>query len=101
MSNDQIPVSVHVMGSAAAQIAPWKARLEAKARETAAVFANEFPGEALDPAATDWDGEAWAMDRRELERDAEQEEIDWLRESGWKVYQKALVAETKRLAAEK
>jgi hypothetical protein len=62
-----------------------------KACEDAALFVEEFAA-PLDPAATDWDAEAWTVSRRELNLTPEQ--ADAL----WPVYQSALVAETQRLA---
>ena len=37
-----------------------------EANRDAASFAEEFPGELLDPAKTDWDATAWAMAASEL-----------------------------------
>lgn len=63
------------------------------AANAAAEFAEEFPGEVLDPAETDWDAEAWAIDRLELPAE--------LRESAeaCRLYCETLAAETERLAA--
>jgi hypothetical protein len=65
----------------------------ARARElaigTAKLFAEENPGEFLDPAATDWDADAWGKDSAEFPVEH--------REDLWPLYQQALVAETVRL----
>ena len=61
------------------------------------VFADEFPGESLDPSTTDWDGEAWAIDRSKLGIDDDA----FLDRRLWPVYQAALVARTEELAAER
>lgn len=65
------------------------------AHEDAAAFVEEF-GEALDPAATDWDAEAFATSRGSAPLyDVLPEEL-W--DAAWPIYQAALVAETERLA---
>lgn len=74
------------------------ARVVGKARESAAVYFWEFQGETLDPARSDWDAEAWAIDCGELRRDGVElstSEQDTL----WPVYQDALAREINRLAA--
>lgn len=66
------------------------AAITAKAQETAQMFVDEF-NEALNPAQTDWDAIAWQEDRRHFG-------IDWADDGeGWEIYQKALVAQTKKL----
>lgn len=61
-----------------------------EARRDARAFVEEF-GEAIDPAETDWDGEAWAM--ADSRRAAEEAGLDL-----WPLYQETLVIETRRLA---
>lgn len=56
-------------------------RICAEAHRDATTFANEFPGQALDPATTDWDATAWSMAPADL-RDAE---------GGFALYQSELV----------
>lgn len=65
------------------------------------MFAAEFPGEALDPSQTDWDNEAWAIDRALL-LNRRAASFDELRDGGeaWKLYSKTLAAETERLVKE-
>jgi hypothetical protein len=65
----------------------------AAAKATAILYVDEF-GVPLDPAADDWDYEAWADDRRLISWfDAEPEDA-------WPTYQAALITETKRLCAD-
>jgi hypothetical protein len=71
--------------------ATLKAQIEAKAREAAAGFVEEF-GEPINPSKTDWDGEAWFNDRLDLGIDDDDDV-----EAGWPIYQTALVAETRNL----
>jgi len=71
-----------------------RAQIENRARITAASFVHEF-NEPLDPETTDWDAVAWQEDRRDLGFDPASSDYDkW-----WPVYQKSLVAETKRLCS--
>jgi hypothetical protein len=60
-----------------------------EAKSDAVLFADEFPGETLDPAATDWDASAWQMSDLSKRDDAD---------ALWPVYQAALVVEVARLA---
>ena len=74
--------------------------IRAEARRDAATFVDEFPGEDLDPAQTDWDATAWQMHkiggglREEL---GAVEEIAG-RDLGWEVYQATLLTEIRRLS---
>lgn len=68
--------------------ADYRGLVEQRAKETAAMFVEEF-AEALDPAATDWDSTAWGEDSRGLPSEA--------KDDLWPIYQAALVAETERL----
>jgi hypothetical protein len=69
------------------------------AKASAVQFHDEFPGEALDPAATEWDSTAWEVDRAELDSDAlakacdEHDGVD----PAWTVYSETLYAEVDRL----
>ncbi len=72
------------------------ARAQNLACETANVFVAEH-NEPIDPDATDWDAEAWAVDRHTLAVD-ERLVVDG-RDALWLVYQDALVCETERLCA--
>src|SRR5262245_56563730 len=69
-------------------------RIKAKAEETAQMFVDEF-GEPLNPSMTDWDATAWQEDGRALFGDNGE-----LRDEGWPIYQKTLIAETEFLAAQ-
>ena len=62
----------------------------AYARSCAATFVDEFPGQILDPATTEWDAAAWEMAPRELQ------EVD----GAWGLYDATLVAEVARLACQ-
>lgn len=64
-----------------------------EAMSDALAFVEEF-GEPIDPASTDWDGEAWGEVCRHYSLDAF-EFYDEL----WPIYQAALVAETVRLCS--
>lgn len=64
--------------------------VKCEARLDAVSFVDEF-SEALDPAATDWDGEAWAIACSKLS--LPKADIDAL----WPVYQGELVAATRYL----
>jgi hypothetical protein len=77
-----------------------QSEITAAAKVTAAMFAQEFPGEALDPAKTDWDGTAWDDDQRDLSCRPVIEDNTALYTEAWELYQSTLVAETKRLAEE-
>lgn len=70
--------------------AVWAAVVEAAAEQSAAVFVEEWH-EPLDPAETDWDGEAWALDASDLGVPDERQD------ALWEVYEAALVRETRRL----
>lgn len=63
------------------------------AKQDAQLFADEYPGELLDPAATDWDATCWSESRREVPVPADRQE------ALWPVYQRALIDEVARLAA--
>lgn len=63
------------------------------AKEAAQMFVEEF-NEVLDPESTDWDGEAWADDRKKLSFEL----TDELYSEAWELYQGELVAETERLS---
>lgn len=78
-----------------------RGEIETAARETAKLFVDEF-GEPLDPAATDWDGEAWAHDRTAFSVALRQalDRSDPLYDEAWRAYDAALVAETERLCGE-
>jgi len=78
-------------GDLEAAIGAQESTLAAELGTTAgALFAQENPGEVLDPSATDWDATAWETDR--VGFSAAQRAVLW------PVYQAALVAETVRLA---
>lgn len=62
--------------------------IEAGKRD-AATFADEFLGEVIDPAQTDWDSAAWGME--ELSRDEDADQL-------WPAYQAALIDGTRALA---
>lgn len=64
--------------------------VKAEARIDAACFVDEF-GEALDPAATDWDATAFDGVASKLDLGAERDAL-------WPVYQTELVAATRCLA---
>jgi hypothetical protein len=64
--------------------------IEAAALADAALFYEEF-GEALDPAATDWDDLAW-------DTAAEEIGINWRDAAYRQLYNATLVTETERLA---
>lgn len=66
----------------------------AEAKADAALFVEEF-NEALNPAATDWDAEAWALGDAHHAADASESSGD-----GWELYQSTLIAETLRLVTE-
>lgn len=63
------------------------------ARQDAQAFVDEF-GQPIDPSATDWDAEAFAMVAADLRLDGDD------RNELWPIYQAELVAETARLAGE-
>lgn len=66
-------------------------QLEIAAKADAELFFNEF-SEVLDPKTTDWDGTAY----QEIDRDLRHSVGD----SGFPIYQAALIAETERLVKE-
>lgn len=65
--------------------------LAAEARDDARTFVDEFRV-ALDPETTDWDADAY--EQSPLAKEAEEE----LGVAAWPTYQRALIAETQRLA---
>lgn len=65
-------------------------QIETKAKETAQMFVDEF-SEPLNPAQTDWDATVWQEDRRHFGLPPSDDQ------EGWKVYQRALVNETRKL----
>ena len=69
--------------------------LDRLADKTAEVFVEEY-GEAFDPAATDWDSEAFAEDWRTLKR-SHGDGIEALRAKAVDRYIARLESETKRL----
>lgn len=72
--------------------------IQAKARETAQMFVDEF-NQAPDPSATDWDSTAWQDDGRELQEAGHFNNQQW--DTAWRVYQAELIAETRRLVKNK
>jgi len=60
------------------------------AAEDAAAFAEEFPGETLEPTC-DWDSAAWTERARDLPEGADAGKL-------WAIYHSALHDEIKRLA---
>ncbi len=75
------------------------AKIEALAHAAAAVFHDEFPGEDLDPAQTDWDSTAWEIDSDTVkaELDAANARFGEEYDCGWLVYSDRLYAEVRRL----
>lgn len=67
--------------------------IKTEALSDARLFVDEH-GEALDPDLTDWDVQAWEM--ADVYRRLSSDE----KESGFRLYQATLVAETQRLAEE-
>jgi hypothetical protein len=68
----------------------------AEAKKDARLFADEFPGELLDPASTDWDSSAWEMAPADLRVAGIVDGEDY----GWRLYQATLVREVARLVGE-
>jgi hypothetical protein len=66
-------------------------RVLAKARDDAALFAGEFPGEVLG-VSDDWDAQAWDVSARELGLS------DSVAQQYWPRYSDELAAEIRRLA---
>ena len=72
-------------------------RILAEAATDSESFAEEFPGELLDPASTDWDSAAWGMAPADL-RSAPGVVVDG-NDYGWPIYQRELVANVRHLVA--
>ena len=86
---------VHHADGSTTPAAEWHA-LEAAKRD-AVLFADEFPGEMLDPATTDWDSVAWDMEICVAPL-ANITLSDWQKDALRETYATCLREETARLA---